>query len=75
MTDRLRVEAEQPWTAEEAAKFLRIHPRTVTRMARVGQLPAFRIGTHWRFLPSDLDSWMRSQVCFSAKLNTPVRGN
>ena len=63
---------ESPWTTEEAAKFLKIHPRTVTRMALLGEVPAFRIGSHWRFRPSDLDSWMQSKVECAAKLN-PVR--
>ena len=53
---------EAPWTTDEAAKFLKIHPRTVTRMAFLGEIPAFRIGTHWRFRPSDVDSWMRQRV-------------
>jgi excisionase family DNA binding protein len=69
------IDGQRPWTAEEAANFLRIHPRTITRMARAGQIPGFRIGTHWRFLRSDMDSWMRSQVSFPSKLNIPVRGN
>lgn len=54
---------ERPWTTEEAADFLQIHPRTVTRLAVEGVLPAFRIGTHWRFIPSAIDAWMRAQVC------------
>jgi len=64
---------ERPWTAQNAADFLQIHVRTVTRMAKNGELPAFRIGTHWRFRPSDLDAWMRSRVSCS-QLN-PVRDN
>lgn len=53
---------EQPWTTQEAAAFLRIHPRTLTRMAVDGLVPAFRIGSHWRFLPCDIDAWMKAQV-------------
>ena len=63
---------ESPWTAAQAAQFLKIHPRTITRMAQLGEIPAFRIGTHWRFLPSSLDSWMRSKVSSVPKL-VPVR--
>jgi len=37
---------DQPWTTEEAAGFLKIHPRTITRLASIGEIPAFRIGTH-----------------------------
>jgi excisionase family DNA binding protein len=68
------IAVEQPWTSSEAANFLKIHPRTVNRMAKTGELPAFRIGTHWRFLPSELDIWMRSKLSSVAKLN-PVRSS
>jgi excisionase family DNA binding protein len=43
----------------EAAKFLGgLHPKTVQRMARRGQLPAYRIGRYWRFRASELNDWL-----------------
>ena len=46
----------------EAAAFLGgLHPKTVQRMARRGQLPAYRIGRYWRFRASELDEWLRVQ--------------
>lgn len=36
-------------TAEEVAKYLRIHPYTVKRLARTGKLPGFKVGGQWRF--------------------------
>lgn len=36
-------------TPAEAAQRLGLHPKTVTRMAREGRLPAIRIGNGWRF--------------------------
>ncbi|WP_109486993.1 helix-turn-helix domain-containing protein [Occallatibacter savannae] len=46
----------------EAALFLGgLHPKTVQRMARRGQLPAYRIGRYWRFRASELDEWLRVQ--------------
>jgi excisionase family DNA binding protein len=53
---------EEVLTTEEAAKYLKIHPRTLTRFARAGNIPSFQIGTHWRFLRSALDEWMHSEV-------------
>ena len=47
-------------TAEEAAEFLRIHPKTLQRLARAGQVPCIRMGKYWRFYLSSLDAWMRS---------------
>jgi excisionase family DNA binding protein len=43
----------------EAAQFLGgLHRKTVQRMARRGELPAFRIGRYWRFRASELSSWL-----------------
>ncbi|MCU1309807.1 MAG: helix-turn-helix protein [Candidatus Angelobacter sp.] len=74
MNSELRPSIDKPWTTEQAADFLSIHPRTVTRMAVMGEIPAFRIGTHWRFRPIDVDSWMKQRVSSRAEHN-PVRGN
>lgn len=41
-------------TAEEAAKLLGLHPKTVRRMIREGRLRATRIGKSYRILESDL---------------------
>lgn len=46
--------------ASEAAKLLRIHPKTLQKLARVGQVPAFRVGRFWRYRASDLEMWLRS---------------
>ena len=53
---------ERPLTCEEAAGLLRIHPKTIKRMAGRGELPGhFRFG-RWYFYPTELDSWMRREV-------------
>lgn len=41
-------------TPAEAAERLRLHPKTVVRMARDGRLPAVKIGNGWRFHPDRL---------------------
>jgi len=49
--------------SEEAAKLLgNIHVKTLQRYARQGALPGYRIGGHWFFRASELDSWLRSQL-------------
>ena len=53
---------ERPITCEEAFKVLRVHPQTIKRMARRGEVPGhFRFG-RWFFYPSELDSWMRVEL-------------
>jgi len=49
-------------TPADAASFLRLHPKTVIRMARQQAVPAIRLGKHWRFRSSDLTSWAAEQV-------------
>lgn len=49
-------------TPEEAAAYLRVHPKTAIRMARKRVIPAIRLGKHWRFRSSDLTAWAAGQV-------------
>jgi hypothetical protein len=62
--------------AREGAAFLRMHPKTLMRLARDGVVPAYAFseGTrrHWRFLISELDKWMRTKVNSSAHPVTSV---
>lgn len=50
----------------EAARFLSISPKTLTRLAREGLIPAHAIGDRvrhrWRFLRSELDTWMQARL-------------
>jgi excisionase family DNA binding protein len=47
---------------QEAAHFLGgIHPKTLQRMARNGDVPAYRVGRFWRYRVSELDDWLRLQ--------------
>ena len=60
--DSKRLRVERPLTCEEAAAFVRVHPKTVKRMARSGELPGhFRFG-RWFFYASELDCWMRTEL-------------
>ncbi len=57
-----RPSVERPLTCEEAAAFVRVHPKTVKRMARRGDLPGyFRFG-RWFFYASELDRWMGGEL-------------
>jgi len=42
----------------EAAALLRIHPKTLQRMARKGEVVAIQIGKLWRFRRSALNRWL-----------------
>jgi excisionase family DNA binding protein len=49
--------AQDTLTTEEAAAYLRLHPRTVEKKARKGVLPAAKTGRKWLFRRADLDAW------------------
>ncbi len=49
-------------TVMEVAKFLRVPKSTVYKLARAGELPASKIGKHWRFLRRDIHEWMHGRV-------------
>jgi excisionase family DNA binding protein len=44
--------------ADRAAELLKLHPKTVKRLAQAGELPGMKIGRVWRFRESSLDAWM-----------------
>ena len=49
-------------TVTDVARFLRVPKSTVYKLARLGQLPASKIGKHWRFLRRDIHDWMHNRT-------------
>jgi len=47
--------------SDEAAALLKIHPKTLQRMARIGEIYGIHIGKLWRFRASDIEKWIRSK--------------
>ena len=45
-------------TIDEVAQYLGLHPLTVRRLARHGQIPAIKIGRQWRVKRALLDRWI-----------------
>jgi excisionase family DNA binding protein len=43
---------------EEAAALLKIHPKTLQRLARNGEIAGIQIGRLWRFRASALNRWL-----------------
>ncbi len=48
-------------TVEEAAQYLKLHPRTVSNKAKSGDIPARKVGGHWRFRPEDVREYNEVQ--------------
>jgi excisionase family DNA binding protein len=47
--------------SEQAASLLRIHPKTLQKMARRGEIHGTHVGKLWRFRASDLNDWIFRQ--------------
>jgi excisionase family DNA binding protein len=67
---------ESQWlTANEAALYLKVQPRTILKWAKQGSIPAHRLSgaqrVTWRFLKSELDRAMLSPPS-AAGLEGPI---
>ena len=49
-------------TSVEAAEYLKMHVKTVCRLAKERKIPAKKVGSEWRFLKSVLDKWLAQDV-------------
>ena len=56
------VKSNEILTAKQVAEYLHIHPLTVHRYAREGRIPAFKIGTDWRFHRKYIEKWIEQKV-------------
>jgi excisionase family DNA binding protein len=46
---------------DEVARFLRTHPTTIYRLIKSKKIPAFRVGSEWRFDREEVDRWIKTQ--------------
>ncbi len=50
--------SRQIMTVAEVAQYLHIHPSTVYKLIRQGQIPVFKMGSDYRFYKDVVDKWM-----------------
>jgi excisionase family DNA binding protein len=43
---------------KQAGEMLGLHPKTLQRLARRGEIPAVRIGRYWRYRASAINQWI-----------------
>ena len=48
--------------SNQAAAIMRIHPKTLQKLARRGEIRALQIGKVWRFRASVLDEWIEQKL-------------
>jgi excisionase family DNA binding protein len=49
-------------TVDELSDYLRVHKTTIYRMLKQRKLPAFRIGSDWRFSLETIKQWQLDQI-------------
>ncbi len=56
-------------TPDEAASYLRVTKKTIYRLARLGRMPATKVGQQWRFHKAKVDEWLhRNSVGTTANI-------
>jgi excisionase family DNA binding protein len=45
-------------TVAELCSYFKVHPSTIYRLLKTRQLPAFRIGSDWRFNIEEIERWL-----------------
>ena len=53
---------EQLLDSDEAAGLLKIHPKTLQKMARNGEIVGVQVGRLWRFRASVLNEWLEHKM-------------
>jgi excisionase family DNA binding protein len=48
--------------SDQAAAILQLHPKTLQKLARRGEIRALQIGKVWRFRASVLDEWIQQKL-------------
>ena len=48
-------------TVRDVSAYLKVHPSTVYRLLKHNQIPAFHVGSDWRFNIETIDSWRLGQ--------------
>ena len=57
----MQFESSKIMTVKELADYLKVHASTVYRQLKLGQLPAFKVGSDWRFNVEVIDRWRFQQ--------------
>ena len=48
----------QIMTTKEVAKYLKLHPISISKLCKKGKIPSIRIGGVWRFDKDIIDAWI-----------------
>ena len=54
-------------TVKEVCELLQLHQSTVYKLIKEGKIPAFRIGSDWRFQKNQIVHWIAEQTIGAAR--------
>jgi excisionase family DNA binding protein len=54
---------------KEVAEYLGVHSTTIYKYAQQGRIPAFKIGSDWRFTKKHIDEWIEERTTKPSKLD------
>jgi excisionase family DNA binding protein len=60
----MKMDTSHVMTVKKLSDYLKVHPSTVYRQLKRGQLPAFKVGSDWRFNVESIDRWRLQQDNF-----------
>ena len=49
-------------TVKELAEYLRVDSSTLYRLVRKGKIPAFKLGSDYRFIRDKIDQWIDEEM-------------
>ncbi len=65
----MKPELSKVMTVKELSDYLKVHPSTVYRQLKRGKLPAFKVGSDWRFNIESIDRWRLQQDSLDGRSN------
>ena len=57
-------------TIKDVAQYLDVHTTTIYKYAQQGKIPAFKIGSDWRFHRKFIDQWIERQMTNNGRKRT-----
>ncbi|MFH1552172.1 MAG: helix-turn-helix domain-containing protein [Candidatus Omnitrophota bacterium] len=61
--------AKSVMTIKELADYLQMKVVTIYKHAQEGKIPAFKVGSKWRFKKETIDEWIKNQEKKSKRKN------
>jgi excisionase family DNA binding protein len=59
-------------TVKDLSEYLHCNQSTIYRLLKRGELPAFKVGSDWRFMTAEIRNWCRKKMA-SAKVRPGAR--